>query len=310
MPLAWSKRAVKRLRTKDRSAALSRNAGIGLMVTAMFLAPGMDALAKILSAHVTGAQVAMIRFGMQALFLFPFVVLMLGFKGLRPQNLPLSIFRGILVACAVSSFFTALKWMPLADAIAVFFVEPLILTVFSAVFLKEHVGPRRYAAVAIGLAGALIVIRPSFDQFGIVALFPLLTATLFASYLILTSKLARNEHPLTLQFTAGVSGFAFMAVLMSVSTAGHIPLLSLVWPNDAEWLILFAVGAIGTASHLMIVYAFKAAPASLLAPFHYLEIVAATVFGYLVFGEFPDALKWFGILIIVASGLYVIWRER
>lgn len=310
MPLAWSKRAAKRLTTKGSSASLNRNAGLGLMVTAMFLAPGMDIIAKVLSTHVTGAQVSLIRFGLQALFLAPFVIYVLGVSGLRAQNLPLSILRGILVASAVTSFFTALKWMPLADAISIFFVEPLILTILSAVFLKEHVGFRRYAAVAIGLVGALIVIRPSFEQFGFVALLPLLTAALFASYLILTSKLTRKEHPLTLQFTAGVSGFVFLGILMSLSSVAQIPLLTVVWPTGDEWMLLAAIGVIGTSSHLMIVYAFKAAPASLLAPFHYLEIVAATLFGYLVFGDFPDALKWLGIAIIVASGLYVIWRER
>ncbi len=280
------------------------------MVAAMFLAPGMDVLAKILSSHISGAQVSMTRFGLQAVLLIPFVILLLGLKGLRPKNIPLSLLRGVLVASAVTSFFTALKWMPLADAIAIFFVEPLILTVLSAIFLKEHVGPRRYAAVAVGLAGALIVIRPSFDEFGVVALLPLLTAGIFASYLILTSKMARDEHPLTMQFSAGVSGFLFLGVVMLLSTAGQMPLLSLVWPTGGEWGLLLAVGLIGTASHLMIVYAFKAAPASLLAPFHYLEIVAATILGYLIFGEFPDLLKWCGILIIVISGLYVIWREQ
>lgn len=280
------------------------------MVGAMFLAPVMDALAKVLSVHISGPQVALSRFVLQAVFLAPFVVVLLGMRGLWPQKLLLSILRGVLVASAVTSFFTALKWMPLADAIAIFFVEPLILTLLSAVFLKEHVGPRRYIAVAIGLTGALVVIRPSFDQFGAVALLPLLTASLFACYLILTSKMARNEHPLTLQFSAGFAGAVFLGALMGISTLAGFTPLSLVWPAGAEWGLLLGVGLIGTSSHLMIVYAFKAAPASLLAPFHYLEIVAASLFGYLLFGNFPDALKWAGIAIIMASGLYVIWREQ
>jgi len=305
MPIFWTRRASARGKIVNL-----RNRGLSLMLAAMVFAPVMDVLAKILSVDITGAQVVLMRFGFQALFLFPVVLLTIGWGGLKPQRMGLAIIRGILVAGAVSCFFTALKWMPVADAIAIFFVEPLILTVLSAVFLNETIGWRRLLAVALGLVGALIIIRPSFELFGMASLLPLLTAILFAVYLTVTSKMTRDHHPLTLQFSAGMSAFVFMALVLAAGTYSGFDLLTYNSPTAMQWWILVCIGAIGTISHLMIVFAFKWAPASLLAPFHYLEIVVATILGYLVFGQFPDALKWFGIAIIVLSGLYVIWRER
>ncbi len=303
MPLAWSKLVA------FRKAENARNTGLAMMIAAMFLAPCMDMIAKVVSGHISGAQVSMFRFGLQALFLGPVVIHVLGTKGLWSRNPPIGIVRGILVALAVTCFFTSLKWMPLADAIAIFFVEPLILTILSAIFLHEKVGLRRAGAVISGLIGAMIIIRPSFQLFGPASLLPLATALFFSIYLILTSKLAKDEHPLTMQFTAGWSAFVFLALLLGTASMGSVPLLTLVWPVGVEWGLLFMVGVIGTVAHLLIVFAFKHAPASLLAPFHYLEIVAASLLGLVVFGNFPDLLKWLGIVIIVISGMYVIWRE-
>ncbi len=304
MPVFWTKRA-----SPSGSHGNLRNRGLTLMLVAMIIAPVMDAIAKYLSADITGAQVVLVRFGLQAVILLPVVLVIIGPSGLKPANLWLAILRGILAASAVALFFTSLKWLPVADALALFFVEPLILTVLSAVFLKEKVGWRRLAAVVVGLLGALIVIRPSFELFGPASLLPLLTALLFAIYLALTSKMTRDHHPLTLQFSAGLSAFVFMAVVLAIGTTSGFELLTYNSPNAGQWLLLGLIGLIGTATHLMIVFAFKWAPASLLAPFHYLEIVVASILGYLMFNEFPDALKWLGIAIIVGSGLYVIWRE-
>ncbi len=304
MPLFWIKRA-----SPVGAEVNLRNRGLSLMLIAMIVAPVMDAIAKYLSTDINGGQVVLVRFGMQAIVLLPVVWVLLGPKGLKPVRWKLAIMRGILAASAVASFFTALKWLPVADAMAIFFVEPLILTILSATFLGEKVGWRRMTAVAVGLVGALIIIRPSFEQFGAASLLPLLTAFLFAVYLALTSKLARDHHPLTLQFSAGLSAFVFMAVVLAIGTFSGFELLSYNAPNPVQWAFLGLVGVIGTATHLMIVFAFKWAPASLLAPFHYLEIVVAAILGYLIFDDFPDALTWLGIAIIIGSGLYVIWRE-
>ena len=289
-------------------ATVSR--GLALMAIAMLVVPSMDILGKLVSKEINGIQVAQWRFGIQALLILPFLVWLKGTRSFLPNRIGLNIIRAVLMAGAVTVFFTALRWMPVPDAIAVFFVEPLILTIMSAVFLKEHIGWRRRCAVAVGFIGALIVIQPSYEVFGAVSLLPVLTAFLFATYLLLTKKLAATEDPLTMQFFSGVIGFAFLLLIAGIGTNTGISILAMVWPSPVQWLMLAGVGIIATICHLMIVHAFKRAPASVLAPFQYLEIVSATILSYLVFQDVPNAWKWLGISIIISSGLYVWWRER
>lgn len=289
-------------------ATVSR--GLALMAIAMLVVPSMDILGKLVSKEINGIQVAQWRFGIQALLILPFLVWMKGGRSFLPNRIGLNVIRALLMAGAVTVFFTALRWMPVPDAIAVFFVEPLILTIMSAVFLKEHIGWRRRCAVAVGFIGALIVIQPSYEVFGAVSLLPVLTAFLFATYLLLTKKLAATEDPLTMQFFSGVIGFVFLALIAGTGTAAGISILAIVWPSPVQWVMLAGVGVIATICHLMIVHAFKRAPASVLAPFQYLEIVSATILSYLVFQDVPNAWKWLGISIIISSGLYVWWRER
>ncbi|MGI9514398.1 MAG: DMT family transporter [Anderseniella sp.] len=289
-------------------ATVSR--GLALMAIAMLVVPSMDILGKLVSKEINGIQVAQWRFGIQALLILPFLLWMRGARSFLPNRIGLNVIRAVLMAGAVTVFFTALRWMPVPDAIAVFFVEPLILTIMSAVFLKEHIGWRRRCAVAVGFIGALIVIQPSYEVFGAVSLLPVLTAFLFATYLLLTKKLAATEDPLTMQFFSGVIGFVFLALIAGTGTAAGISILAIVWPSPVQWVMLAGVGVIATICHLMIVHAFKRAPASVLAPFQYLEIVSATILSYLVFQDVPNAWKWLGISIIISSGLYVWWRER
>ncbi len=289
-------------------AILSR--GLALMAIAMLVIPSMDILGKLVSKEINGIQVAQWRFGFQALLILPVLLWFRGTSGLVPNRIGLNIARALLMACAVTSFFTALRWMPVPDAIAVFFVEPLILTILSAVFLKEYIGWRRKIAVIVGFIGVLIVVQPSYEVFGAVSLLPVLTACLFATYLILTKKLASSEDPLTMQFFSGVVGFIFLALVAGAGSAAGMSILTLIWPSPVQWIMLVGVGIIATVCHLMIVHAFRRAPASVLAPFQYLEIVSATTLSYFVFHDVPNAWKWLGICIIISSGLYVWWRER
>ncbi len=293
-------------RTPEHSALVR---GLLLMTVAMLVIPAMDAVVKYISGSINGVQAGQARFGFQALFLVPAVLLLHGVRGLRPNNIPLNLARSCLMAFAVVLFFTALKWMPVADAIAVFFVEPLILTVLSGIFLGEKIGwPRRFAVI-VGFIGALIVVRPSYEVFGWVSLLPLAAAFFFALYLMLTSMLSKSEDPFTMQFFSGLCGFIVLTLIALAGTAADIDVLKMNWPTPFEWLLLASVGLVAAVIHLMIVYAFRVAPASVLAPFNYLEIVSATALGYFVFGDFPDLLRWVGIAIIVSSGLFVFWRE-
>ena len=200
--------------------------------------------------------------------------------------------------------------MPIADAIAIFFVEPLILTLISAVFLGEKIGWRRLAAVAVGFIGALIVIRPSFINVGWPALLPLATAFCFAIYLALTRSLANDVGPLAIQALTGYAGCLTLSIAIGLGMLFGIDAALPIWPTPRQWSLLIVLGVIATGAHLLIVMAFRLTSASILAPFQYLEIISATLLGLLIFGDFPQPITWLGVAIIVGSGLFVYWRER
>ncbi|GAA5542905.1 MULTISPECIES: DMT family transporter [Brucella/Ochrobactrum group] len=288
--------------------------GMAIMVVSVLMLPLMDAIGKWLAMmdNMPPATVTFMRFFVQCWLMF-FILLVAGggVAALRTQHLAGNLIRGVLMGFGGLCFFTAVKYMPLADAMAVFFAEPLILTLLSAIFLKEKVGWRRFSAVGIGLIGTMIVIQPSFEIFGAVSLLPLATAVTFAIYLILNRKFGAKESPLVMQFYAGVGGWVFAGLAMLVGPTMGLEDLSFGVPNGIQpWLLLLLLGTIGTVSHLMVVHAFKLAPASMLAPFQYLEIVNAVLVGLIVFGDFPTPSKWFGIVIIIGSGFYVFMRER
>jgi len=285
-----------------------------LMVSAMLFAPVMDAIAKTVATQyaVSPATVTFGRFFIQALFLFLFLAVAWAKHVLPVRVSGINILRGMLMGLAAMLFFTAVKYMPLADAISVFFVEPLIVMLLSAIFLGEKVGWRRVTAAIIGFGGALIVIRPSYELFGLISLLPLCTAFLFSVYLILTRVSGASEdNPLVMQFYAGVGGVIICGAVLAIGTPAGIEDLSLSLPTEMRgWSLMLAMGFIAIASHMLIVMAFSLAPASILAPFQYIEIVGATILGLLLFGDFPDLTKWIGIFIIVGSGLYIFLREQ
>ncbi len=282
--------------------------GMLLMVGGVLVVPSIDALAKLLTGELPAGEIAWSRFLFQTLFMAPWALLRLR-QGL-PPHLWLHAGRGMLLAAATLLFFAALKYLPLADSIAIFFVEPLILTLLSAVILGEPVGWRRLSAVAVGFVGALLVIQPSYQVFGPAALLPVGAALSFALYLVLTRRLAASADAASMQFWAGLFGLGAMSLALVLGAIAEIALLDPRWPSPRAWLMMALLGLIATFSHLLMVKAFRLAPAGVLAPFGYLEIIGATVLGFLIFGEFPDGLTWLGILIIVGAGLYVFQRER
>ena len=283
------------------------------MVAAMLFAPLMDAIAKSLATQsdVSPATVTFGRFVVQSIFLGLFVAVAWMKGAMKYVFSWMNILRGMLMGLAAMLFFTAIKYMPLADAIAVFFVEPLIVMLMSSVFLGEKVGWRRVTAAIIGFGGAIIVIRPSYELFGAVSLLPLCTAFLFSVYLILTRISGSNQEPLVMQFYAGIGGVIICGLILAVGTPlGSVDFgLSLPTTNQA-WSLLLGIGLFAVASHMLIVIAFTMAPASVLAPFQYVEIVSATILGYLVFNEFPATTQWIGISIIIGSGIYIFMREQ
>lgn len=282
--------------------------GMLLMAAAMLVVPGIDAIAKLLTETLAPGQVAWARFLFQSLLLGPILLHTGGWRDRR--HLGLHAIRGALLASATLFFFSALQRMPLADTISIFFVEPLILTLISALFLGEPIGWRRVTAIVVGFAGALLIIGPSWDVFGGHAVLPLGAAICFASYLALTRHVAREADATTMQFWAGLSGLAIMSIALTAGGVQGWAVLAPSWPDPVEWLLLAGVGVIATGAHQLVVMACRYTPAGILAPFQYVEIISATVLGLLIFGDFPTVSTWIGLAIIIGSGLYVFHRER
>jgi drug/metabolite transporter (DMT)-like permease len=197
-------------------------------------------------------------------------------------------------------FFAAVQFMPLADALAVSFVYPFIVTALAGLVLGEQVGPWRWSAVVVGFVGIMIIIRPGFaaPSWGIP--FALTAGTSFAMIILITRKLAGADPPaLTLGATALVA-----AAIGSLA-------LPFVWvtPAPADWSLMLLGGLVGTGCQLMLVMAYERASAAQLAPFAYVEVVSAAVIGLFLFGDWPDRVTWLGIAIVVASGVVIAWRE-
>lgn len=287
--------------------------GMTLMTLAVLILPIMDAAAKWLATvdMIPPVEAVLARFGVQTALTAALLAAGGGIAALRINRLAGNMFRGVLLGSATLCFFTAVKYMPIADAISVFFVEPMIVTVLSAVLLKEVVGWRRRIAVITGFAGAMIVIRPSWSVFGAVSILPLVAAAFFAFYLLSSRSLSRHDSPLVMQLGAGLGGtLTAIAAMIGGSLLGIADMTPVMPEKASSWSLLVLIGVLATFGHLMVVQALARAPASLLAPFQYLEIVTAAAVGLILFEEFPDTVKWAGILIIVASGLYTFRRER
>lgn len=284
--------------------------GILLMVGFALLAPVMDTFAKLIGDAMAVGQVAAIRFAVQAALLLPLALTLRCLHLPGPAEAALHLLRAGLILVATACFFYALRFMPIADALAIFFVEPFILTLLGAVFLSEAIGIRRILACSVGFAGALLIIQPKFQDVGPVALAPLATAALFACYMILTRRMAQRMHPIALQTHTGLAALVLALPVLWAFNGSGVTELDPIWPAPREMWLLLGVGGVATVSHICISYALRFAPASTIAPIHYLEIVSATILGFWIFGDLPDALSVAGITLIVGSGFYVFLRER
>jgi len=278
------------------------------MVLGMLPLPVGEAFAKSLTSTLDPLVVTMRRLAGQALCLAPVAVILR--RRLRGAMFsPLLMLSGGLVAVTLLTLITAFSVMPIATAIAIFFVEPLILTLLAAPLLGEAVGPRRLAAVGVGLLGGLIVIRPGVSDFGWAALLPLVAALAYTLNMIVVRVACRTRSGLTVQ--CGATAYAFCAVAvpaLRLDGVGLVDLAPAAMPLRA-WGAVLGAGAFAAASFVLIAEAFRRTEAGLPAPFQYLEIVGVTAAVFLVFGDMPDALTWLGIAIILASGVYVFRRE-
>lgn len=281
-----------------------RLTGMGLMACAMLLVPGLDVIAKVLMARLSPMEVAAGRFLAQTLVLLPLVL------SLRQVSKPSlgHAAAGALLGLALLSFNAAIRVMPVANALAIFFVEPLILTMLGWLVLKERLGARRLVAILAGLAGALLVLRPNVSAYGPAALFPLGAAALFACYLLTTRVMSQRGGPLALQLWTGVFAAATLAACLATWAPDALDPLALGALTSFEASLFLALGSLAAFAHQLIVRALALVEAGAAAPLQYLELVSATLLGWLVFDDFPDPPTGLGAAIIVAAGLYVFRR--
>ncbi len=273
-----------------------------MIVTVVAMFTVMDTMAKSLSRFYPVTGIVWPRYAFHLLF----VVIILGPRmklGLaRTRRLGLQILRGGVLAASSMLFFSALKFMPMAEASSISFVAPMLATLLGVLLLKEKVEPARWVAVAAGFVGVLIIIRPGSGIFSWVAVLPLATAATFAAYQILTRKLAGVDNPYTSLFYSGLIGTVTLAAV-----------LPFAWTTPAtilHALMLPAIGFIGGLSHLILIRAYDQAAVSTLAPFSYTQLIWVIVMGYVVFGDFPDHWSLIGIAVIMASGIYIATHQQ
>jgi drug/metabolite transporter (DMT)-like permease len=276
--------------------------GVLLMLAAMAILPFIDVIAKKLGeAGMPILIVVWARALFGGLMTLPFALQAEGARAFRPAQPLRQLARAVLLFGATFLFFQALKYLPIADALAIFFVNPLVIVILSALALHERVGPRRWAAVAVGFVGTLIIIRPGIVEVNAGTLYALGAGVALGSYFVMTRAMAGIADAMVLTFQTSAIGAALLTLA-----------LPLLWvpPSAEQWGMLAALGVIATLGHVLITRAYVHAEASLLAPLAFTEIVVATLLGYAFFGDLPDRWTVLGVAILIASAVYISVRER
>ena len=267
----------------------------------MFLFSAVDTQAKFLTDTLHPIQIVWSR----QLGLLIGVLVLLALRGaavLRTRHPGLQIVRGGLAASSATLFIVAVSVVPLADAVAVSFVAPFIVTVLGALVLREPVGVRRWAAVTIGFLGTLIVIRPGLGVIHPAVGLVLLAATLFALRQILSRVLSGSDRTMTT--------IAYTALVGSLVLTVPLPFVWR-WPGTTvEVALLAGIAVMAALAELLVIKALEVAQAVVVAPVQYTLLIWGTLYGYLVFSQLPDLWTWVGALIIVATGVYTLHRER
>lgn len=276
--------------------------GIGLMLCAMAILPYLDVTAKFLGRQgIPVIEIVWARMVFGALFTLPFALKVGGGKALLPSPPLIHTTRAILLLLATYFFFSGLRHLSVADTLAIFFIQPLIVTVLSPLVLGENVSLQRWLAVATGFCGTLIIIRPGFQELNIGVLYALGAGLMLALYLLLTRRITGQQHAVLTTFHTNTIGGLILSVMM---------VFTWVRPEPYQWGLFLLVGFIAVFGHYLIVRAYDYAEASLLAPLAYMEMVMATVGGWYFFGDFPDKWTFIGVGILIGCAIFISWREH
>ncbi|MCG6885279.1 MAG: DMT family transporter [Silicimonas sp.] len=280
----------------------------------------VDVIVKFLSSDYSHYQVTFLRTLVGVIVLLAVIVpLSGGSYDFRTRRLGWHMTRGVCVVFANLCFFLALAAMPLAEAVAVFFVSPFLIALFSILFLGETVGPRRWAAIAVGMLGVLVVLRPGTAAFQPAALLPILAAAGYGMLHILTRRIGDTESAAVLTFysmicmlaVAGLAGLLFGAGQFDVFDHPSMAYLfrAWVWPAAFDMALMIGLGVAIAVAGFAISEAYRRSEPAFIAPFEYVALPLSVLWGILVFGEWPDGWALAGIALILASGMVLVWRE-
>jgi len=275
--------------------------GILLIIAAFVTFSMLDTSAKYLVQHYPVGQVVWARYTGHVV-LAVLILLPRHGRSLLHTNRPgLQIVRSLLLFAATCANFAALQFLQLAETSSIFFSTPLMVAVLAVPLLGEHIGPRRWAAIVIGFVGVMIVIRPGLGLMHWAAGLSLLSALFGGLYQIITRKLAGVDRAVTTTFYTALIGALAIT-----------PLIPFLWktPDITGALLMIALGALGGFGHWLLILAHRLAPAPILAPFNYIQLLPMLFFGFVVFGDLPDFWTLAGAGIVLVSGLYLLYRER
>ena len=271
------------------------------MLISMFIFSAVDTQAKFLTATIDPLQVAWFR----QMGLFVGVVILLIWRGrqiLRTAKFGLQISRGACAALSTSLFIIGVSYVPLADAVAVTFIAPLLVTIMGALVLGEYVGIHRWTAVIVGFIGTLIIIRPGFDSFHPALIFPLIAACLFAGRQVISRSLSGiDKTETTVAYTAMASTFVLSLPIPFVWTTPQ---------TSTEILLIIFMASMAAIAELLVIKALEIALAVVVSPMQYTIIIWSSFYGFMVFDQLPDFYTLSGTAIIILSGLYTLHRER
>lgn len=285
-----------------RAASSHPLLAIGLMLLAMAILPFLDVCAKFLGQQgMPVLQIVWARLFFGVFMTLPFALRIAGPRGLLPDLPGLHTLRAVLLIAATGLFFLGLRHMPIADCVAIFFVQPLIVTVLSPLVLKENVGLHRWAAVLIGFIGTLIIIRPGLQAFNPGVLYALGSGMSLAVYMLITRRIAGQADAMLTTFHTSLMG----AIILSA-------VVFFLWTPVAphQWGLMLLLSLCANLGHYLIVRAYDFGEASLLAPLAYTEIIVSTILGWIFFGDFPDRWTFLGVGILIACAIYISLRER
>ena len=284
-----------------RAPAENRPLAILIVLVATLIFTVTDGVAKFLVGRLPPVEVSWLRFVTSIPVILLIAYYRVGPGFLKTSQPLLQLARGVAFTSCSLSFVVGLTYLSLADATAINFVWPLLITVFSVLLLGEKVGIRRWTATAVGFCGMLLIVRPGSSSFQTAAIWPLTTAVLWALTNIITRSLAGKDRPETT--------LALSSVFMLLSTSAMLPFYWIP-PTFNEVLLAAAVGIVSSLGHWILIIAYERASASTLAPFAYGQLIWATIVGYLGFGTIPDRWVLAGGILIIASGIYTAHRER